>query len=306
MPALMHLLLIAPVRILSSACPRLFGVLMHRILFPLSRALERLCRCRLLGHVACSPAAGCPVPAEWIRLPSVGRDPKTVLLYLPGGAFVSSDATSFPFAKEILPRIARSLPEGHPVPAILVARYTIPASAGIAHAEVDAVLRWLAADGCRVVVCGASAGGTLALGAALRASKEGNRSLPAGTQAASPRQSPPALLGAVLICPWLDLTHTSPSLARNATSCLLSLPLLRVGARQFVGVPPARGAHPPSPTPVSGKSLGDQEGIPGALPGEKEAAARAASLALADLSSLGPSSIFIAYGAQDVLADDAR
>lgn len=319
---LIDLLFILPFRTLSSAFPQLCGVLMHRVIFPMAHRLE-YCKARLLGQLACGRAAGCPVPAEWIWLPSATRDPKTVLLFLPGGAFVSSDQTCFQFAAEVLPRLARSLPEGHPLPAILVARYTIPAAEGTATAEVDSVLRWLADDGRRIVACGTSAGGHLAFGAALRAS-EGQRAHLTGTQPAPTPRPPPALLGAVLISPWLDLTLTSPAMARNATSCVLSLPFLRAGVRQFIGNPTALGNasgglnHRLSPPAACDtQACGDlslacgggraaKEGSAGALPDAFQAAARTASPAFSDLSSLGPSAVFIAYGAQDLLVDDAR
>nr|AIG56148.1 secreted protein [Achlya hypogyna] len=88
---------------------------------------------------------------------------------------------------------------------------------------------WLLAQGATsVVLLGNSAGGTLAVSVMQEAAKRGA----------------PQPLGAILLSPWVDLTHTSPSMTRHADSDVIDLPTLLRTQRAYVDDDQIKAASP--------------------------------------------------------------
>lgn len=212
-------------RALGTLCPAALTWLMRCIVDPLTATV---CRAMYRKKLSYGAAHGCPVPGEWISLRGAGRGHSTstgkeaVIVFAPGGGFVLRSGTAIPFALAVLPRLARQLSEGTGVPSILVVNYPLPACASRTPLEIDAVITWLAKSNRRAIVCGDSAGGLLALQAILRSARH-------KSVASSPSSSDFEPLGAVAICPVIDLTLSSPSVEANRYSDMLSARWLRVG-----------------------------------------------------------------------------
>lgn len=178
---------------------------------PDRRAAAPPARLRRRGRVTVTHEGGRPV----FRYEPARRTPGLELLYLPGGGLVN------PLVPEhwwIIERLARATGA-----AVTVVCYPLAPEHGADEtlAAVDAQYERLAARRgvSRLLVAGDSAGGTVAVGLALRA-----------------RRRPDAL---VLLSPWLDLALDDPAIGRRVRrDPSLRVPGLRAGARAWVG---ARG-----------------------------------------------------------------
>jgi acetyl esterase/lipase len=139
-------------------------------------------------------AVGAPLPATWCR--ADGASPRTVVVYAHGGGFVVDSRDSHRklcghlAARSGIPALVvdyRRAPE-HPFPAAID--------------DVVATARWLIDQGCsaeHIAFAGDSAGGNIAVNAALRMIRDG------------------AAPGAVVtLSPWIDLANTGSSLDENA------------------------------------------------------------------------------------------
>ena len=150
----------------------------------------------VLKKLKFEPATVGGVAGEWF-VPFDAGDDAPVLVYFHGGSFIYGSVTTH---RELIARAAlacgarafapeyRLAPE-HPFPA--------------AVQDASAVYRGLLGEGtapARIVVAGDSAGGNLALVTLLRARGAGL----------------PMPAGAVLVCPWVDLTARGGSLLANA------------------------------------------------------------------------------------------
>ena len=129
------------------------------------------------------------------------------------------------------------------MPRLLVLRYPLPARASTSAEMVAACLAQLC-RGHRVVLAGDSAGGFLALEAFLRA-----RAVAAMTPSST------TLVGLCLVCPWLDLTHSSDAHTANRGRDGLHRNLIDHGARVFLGgedsLEARRAASPVSAPPAT-------------------------------------------------------
>ena len=183
------------------------------------------------------PAEAGGVPGEWVTAPGSGDD--RTIVYLHGGGYVMGSVASHRGAAA---RIAAAsgarafsveypLAPEHPHPAALDA--TLSVWQGLLDDGVDPR---------SVVFAGDSAGGGLAIAAAMRARDEG-RSLPAAL---------------VLISPWVDLTCSGESMLTNAETDPLISPALRERVDQY-----APGFDPKEPylSPL----FGDHAGLPPTL-----------------------------------------
>ncbi|CAK9082773.1 unnamed protein product [Durusdinium trenchii] len=139
--------------------------------------------------------------------------PRSAILWLPGGAFLLRVPTCPIFAQRIWSALlAAELPR---LPGILELRYTLPADADTTLVQVQDALRYLRNEGYeKVILAGDSAGGYLSLRALLEGSE--------------------GVVGALAICPWLDLALSAPSLQRNRSFCFLSPSWLQVGRERFL------------------------------------------------------------------------
>jgi acetyl esterase/lipase len=128
------------------------------------------------------------VPSRWI-IPAGVPDDASVLLYFHGGSYRYG---SYESHAELISRLGKSAGAR-----VLVPDYRLAPPDRFPAAADDAatVLRWLGSQ--RVVVSGDSAGGALAIAAML------------GAKECKPR-------GALLICPWVDLTASGGSLEKNS------------------------------------------------------------------------------------------
>ena len=161
-------------------------------------------------------------PAEWLVPPSARDD--VVLLYLHGGGYVIGSPRSHRHLAAALARAARAR--------ALVLDYRLAPEHPFPAAVEDAVLayRWLAEQGirpARLVIAGDSAGGGLTLPAA-----------------------------GVCISPWVDLTCSAPSYAKNAAADPIVRPaLVSEMARAYLA-----GADPR--TPLASPLYADLRGLP--------------------------------------------
>ena len=174
-------------------------------------------------------------PAEWL-VPPTARD-DVVLLYLHGGGYVIGSPRSHRHLAAALARAARAR--------ALVLDYRLAPEHPFPAAVEDAVqaYRWLAEQGmrpARLVIAGDSAGGGLTV-ATLVALRERGLALPAA---------------GVCISPWVDLTCSAPSYAKNAAADPIVRPAL-VGemARAYLA-----GADPR--TPLASPLYADLRGLP--------------------------------------------
>jgi len=185
---------------------------------PDRRPAEPPARLRRSGRVVVSREGDLPV----YRYEPAARTPGLELMYLPGGGLVN------PLVAEhwwIVERLARATGA-----AITVVCYPLAPERGADHtlAVIDAQYERLAARASRLWVAGDSAGGALAVGLALRASRR-----------------PDAL---VLFSPWLDLGLENPAIARRARrDPSLRVPGLRAGAAAWAG---ERGLDDPAIDPA--------------------------------------------------------
>lgn len=187
---------------------------------PGRRPAEPPARLRRSGRVVVSREGGLPV----YRYEPAARTPGLELMYLPGGGLVN------PLVAEhwwIIERLARATGA-----AITVVCYPLAPDHGADDtlAVIDAQYERLAARAgtSRLWVAGDSAGGALAVGLALRASRR-----------------PDAL---VLFSPWLDLALDNPAIARRVRhDPSLRVPGLRAGAVAWAG---ERGLGDPALDPA--------------------------------------------------------
>ncbi|HUO49942.1 MAG TPA: alpha/beta hydrolase [Acidimicrobiales bacterium] len=188
--------------------------------------------------VVVSPLEAPGLRGEWVLAP--GADDGRVVLYLHGGGFVIGSPTSHRVWAARLGIEARAR--------VLVLDYRLAPEHPYPAALDDAVAayRWLLDAGYgpgAVAVAGDSAGGGLALAAALEARRQ-EMALPAAL---------------VCVSPWVDLECRAPSIeARDARDYVLSGAWLRAMADHYLG-----GADPAAPaaSPL-GASLG---GLPAVL-----------------------------------------
>ncbi|MCD2168649.1 alpha/beta hydrolase [Microbacterium sp. JC 701] len=175
-------------------------------------------RLRRSGRVVVSREGDLPV----YRYEPAARTPGLELMYLPGGGLVN------PLVAEhwwIVERLARATGA-----AITVVCYPLAPERGADHtlAVIDAQYERLAARASRLWVAGDSAGGALAVGLALRASRRRD--------------------ALVLFSPWLDLGLENPAIARRARrDPSLRVPGLRAGAAAWAG---ERGLDDPAIDPA--------------------------------------------------------
>jgi epsilon-lactone hydrolase len=149
----------------------------------------------LPDDVAAEPTVVNGVPAEWVSTPDV--DPRRVVLYLHGGAYVVGSLNTH---RDLVGRISRAagarvlnvdyrLAPEHPHPAAIE--------------DATAAYRWLLQadhDPARLAIAGDSAGGGLTV-AALVALRDAKQPLPAA---------------AVCLSPWVDLEGVGDSMASCA------------------------------------------------------------------------------------------
>ena len=208
-----------------------------------------LSRCLAKGELRSEPVAfsggSCTgaVTGEWISL--VGRpvDEAAFIVWIHGGAFVSKCPTALPFAQALLPRLAARRGGGGAVPPVLALHYALPARAGVTVQQLEEAIHWVAMvqGRRRVLLAGDSSGGHLAAALALRAAA-GATDVSDQRRGLLPR---PTLVGAVGICPWLDLTIAQPSVERNAGRCMLERSWLEYGRAQYLGARPATALGTP-------------------------------------------------------------
>jgi phosphinothricin tripeptide acetyl hydrolase len=187
------------------------------------------------SDVAIQRVAAPVAPAEWLTPPAARAD--VVLLYLHGGGYVIGSPRSHRHLAAALARAAgaralvldyRLAPE-HPFPAALE--------------DAVAAYRWLSEQGiapARLVIAGDSAGGGLTV-ATLVALRERGLALPAA---------------GVCISPWVDLTCSAPSYAKNDAGDPIVRPALVADmARAYLaGVDPR--------TPLASPLYADLRGLP--------------------------------------------
>lgn len=158
------------------------------------------------------------VEGEWLVPPGAGGE--SALLYLHGGAYTMGSASTHGDLMAML-----ALKSGVRVFAAyyrLAPEHPYPAAVDDAEAVYEALLaRGLKPQ--RLVVGGDSAGGGLTAALLLRLRAAG-RPMPAG---------------GLLISPWVDLTHASPSVDRNATFDFGDRRLLEYWAAIYRGSSPA-------------------------------------------------------------------
>ncbi|MFQ6039110.1 MAG: alpha/beta hydrolase [Candidatus Aminicenantales bacterium] len=203
------------------------------------RAFERLARSRLFREpVLYTPVTADGVPGEWVfPEPGVAGTEGGAILYIHGGAFVSGSPATHRHLVWWLAREAERLalvvdyrlaPE-HPYPAALE--------------DVMIAYRWMIKQGFspwRIAVVGDSAGGGLAVSMFL-CLKERRWPLPGC---------------AVLLCPWTDLSCSSPSFVENAgQDPMVRRDMALERARVYAGETPL---HDPGVSPV----YGDLSGLP--------------------------------------------
>jgi epsilon-lactone hydrolase len=186
-------------------------------------------------EVAVTGVAAPVAPAEWLVPPSTRPD--VVILYLHGGGYVIGSPRSHRHLAAAIARAAaaralvldyRLAPE-HPFPAALD--------------DAVAAYRWLLDRGirpARLVLAGDSAGGGLTV-AALVALRDRGLPLPAA---------------AVCISPWVDLTCSAGSYARNAAAD----PIVRAGLIAEMARAYLAGADPK--TPLASPLYADLRGLP--------------------------------------------
>lgn len=183
------------------------------------------------------PAEFGGVAGEWITAPGSGDD--RTIVYLHGGGYVMGSVASHRGAAARIAAAAEAkafsveypLAPEHPYPAAL------DAVLSVWQALLDAGV-----DSNKVLFAGDSAGGGLAIAAAMRARDEG-------------RPLPGAL---VLISPWVDLTCSGESMLTNAETDPMITPALRDRTDQY-----APGCDPKDPylSPL----FGDHAGLPPTL-----------------------------------------
>jgi cation diffusion facilitator CzcD-associated flavoprotein CzcO/dienelactone hydrolase len=205
--------------------PALSSALPVRVQRPLTEALLRPLAVTRGARIRSIDLGG--VPTEVVE--HEGADPSAAILYLHGGGYTALSPVTH---RSLVAHLA--LAAGCPVYAV---RYRLapehPHPAGLEDAL--AAYHGLLASGChpdRVALAGDSAGGGLALAAALRLRDV--------------RGPLPAALG--LISPWLDLTLSGQSVtARAATDPLLKPSWLRLCARRYAG---GRALDDPAVSPL--------------------------------------------------------
>ncbi len=175
------------------------------------------------------------VPGEWIAAP--GADPKRVIYYLHGGAYIIGSINSH---RELISRLSRAA--GARALAIdyrLAPENPFPA----AVEDATAAYRWLLSTGvdpAQTVIAGDSAGGGLTL-AALVALRDAGEPLPAA---------------AVCLSPWVDMEALGESMTTNAeVDPNFQREQLLEGAKAYLG-----GAHPR--TPLAAPLHADLTGLP--------------------------------------------
>ena len=176
------------------------------------------------------------VPGEWL---TVGTPGDRVIVYLHGGGYVMGSPASHRGAAARIAEVseARAFSVDYP----LAPEHPYPAA-------LDAVLAvWQAlldggTDPAKAVLAGDSAGGGLAIAAAMRARDEG-------------RRLPGAL---VLISPWVDLTCSNETFATNAATDPLVSPALRERCDAYA---PGMDVKQPYLSPL----YGDPAGLPPTL-----------------------------------------
>jgi acetyl esterase/lipase len=187
--------------------------------------------------ITVEPADVGGVPGEWIT-PRAGAGDR-VIVYLHGGGYVMGSPASHRGAAARIAEAceARAFSVDYP----LAPEQPYPAALD----SVLAVWQALLDDGVepsRVVIAGDSAGGGLAIAAAMRARDEG-------------RPLPGAL---VLISPWVDLTCSSETFTTNAATDPLVSPALRERCDAYA---PGMDVKQPYLSPL----FGEHDGLPPTL-----------------------------------------
>eukprot|EP00435_Cladocopium_sp_Y103_P007025 s122_g2.t1 len=168
-----------------------------------------------------------PLDAAWWCLKGHEVDQRTVLLWLPGGAFLAQQPTAWLFARRLLPQLATTAAA---VPRVLEMRlrdrtwlgnaleielkYSLPTNPSTTLQQARAAVQWLKSQGCRVILAGDSAGGYICIQALLA-------------------EDMPGVLGGVALCPWLDFTFSGAS--HRAARCFLQQRWLEGARDEFLG-----------------------------------------------------------------------
>lgn len=151
-----------------------------------------------------------PLDAAWWCLKGHEVDERTVLLWLPGGAFLAQQPTGWLFARRLLPQLATTAAA---VPRVLELKYSLPTNPSTTLQQVRAAVQWLKSQGCRVILSGDSAGGYMCIQALLA--------------------DMPGVLGGVALCPWLDFTFSGAS--HRDARCFLQQRWLEAARDEFLG-----------------------------------------------------------------------
>lgn len=146
-----------------------------------------------------------PLDAAWWCLKGHEVDERTVLLWLPGGAFLAQQPTGWLFARRLLPQLATTAAA---VPRVLELKYSLPTNPSTTLQQVRAAVQWLKSQGCWVILCGDSAGGYMCIQALLA--------------------DMPGVLG-----PWLDFTFSGAS--HRDARCFLQQRWLEAARDEFLG-----------------------------------------------------------------------
>jgi acetyl esterase/lipase len=193
------------------------------------------------------------VPGEWVRPPSSPPEAEGMVLYLHGGSYLFGSPRTH---ADTLARVA--LATGRPVFAPeyrLAPEHPYPAQREDALEALDALgPRGVPLE--RVVLAGESAGGNLVLAVLLALRDRGG----------------PTVRGTAVISPWLDLTASTPSYARNSDYDYGTREELLRQARLFAG----------------GVPLGDPR----------------VSVGFADPAGIAP--VFVLAGSAELLFDECR
>ncbi|OQR98640.1 esterase [Achlya hypogyna] len=151
------------------------------------------------------------------------------ILYMHGGGFVMGEAISQ--VVDVIQPVLDALVAQELGARVFSLQYDLAPVHRFPHQpqQAWAAYEWLLAQGATsVVLLGNSAGGTLAVSVMQEAAKRGA----------------PQPLGAILLSPWVDLTHTSPSMTRHADSDVIDLPTLLRTQRAYVDDDQIKAASP--------------------------------------------------------------